>query len=312
MEADLHAIVSETPLNLISCYTIQFLSLQDSLWSTSHRRPLPIIYISDAVWSEIYPFGQCSPSRLKAWKSSRQCGLRVENLWFWSRSWIYSRWGNLQGSRQSRVYDGICRNPMVPRPWNYAELRQLRQWLGTILLRLQLIAAIDYRYWRLVHWLYPCRVAGRQAYLQGSRVSIYYLSSWNLHLTTVLAMSTSWTRFFIILELRLKIPFVVSALLVYVAFSPFVAASDSITFRLKITYDLSQSSLVSRSRPCSPTAILWQSTFSPKCFASTLLSVSVASKPWTILTFKFGTIPPMNLSVNLCVFLNGRNLTWSL
>lgn len=48
MEADLHAIVSTLLLNII-CKLIAGI---DSIWTTSFRRALPIILISNSLWPQ--------------------------------------------------------------------------------------------------------------------------------------------------------------------------------------------------------------------------------------------------------------------
>lgn len=99
MEADLHAIVgrwiSERSRRLISCTT-------DSFRSAAVGRPLPVVLVSDIMWSEgeyfpsaglgieshlktfatVHPLGQRTASGPQAWKSAGERGLRAQGKRF--------------------------------------------------------------------------------------------------------------------------------------------------------------------------------------------------------------------------------------
>jgi hypothetical protein len=127
MEADLHAIVCFLfeLLNNFAHYTI--ISL-DSIGPTSNRFTFPIIHIPNTLRLEVHPLRQCPASGRETRKSSPQCRLRTQNLRFWSCERIHGRRGHFESCRESRLYDRICSDAVVPSARDNVELRQLRQY----------------------------------------------------------------------------------------------------------------------------------------------------------------------------------------
>jgi hypothetical protein len=92
------------------------------LRTAADRRPLPILHLPDPVRSQVHPLGQRAAPRSQAGQPARQRRLRAQDLRLWPRSRLLDRPGG-----ECRVYDGVRRDAVVPRPGDHAQLPELHQ-----------------------------------------------------------------------------------------------------------------------------------------------------------------------------------------
>ena len=90
----------------------------DPLRPTALRRALPVLHLPNALRSEIHPLGRRAAPRSQAGQPARQRGLRAQDLRFWTRT-------RVQSGAEAGVHDRICRDAVVSRTGDYAQLCKL-------------------------------------------------------------------------------------------------------------------------------------------------------------------------------------------